>query len=142
MNWFSVQAERLWHALSLFDVGAIFGNWLFILTLSGLIVGWTIVQARDLTRATRQLAEAFRQAKRRLDRTPPDKMAFPTEFEDVAIDFAQSDLLKSAWRDWHATLIPPTGEDRRPVYATIRPGGYFSLDLLGQCGINPRFHAT
>lgn len=138
MSWFSAQAD---HLASASNFAEVFGNPLVILTICTLILAWAGVAAVRLRRGVELFKEALAQAYGRLEGTPAESVQFATIYEEVSGTLRSAAVLGPAWRDWAATLITPT-EAGRPVRATIRPGEYFTLDLLRECRVNPRLHAA
>lgn len=141
MTWLSAQAGRLAAAATSGDAAAIYGNWLVIIVVCALIVMWAVIAGIRLRRGTNRFVIELDGARRQLEGTPADSAQFAGAYEAISAAFRVAGIVGPIWRDWDATLITPA-EAGRPVRATIRPGSYFTLDLLRECGINPRIHAA
>lgn len=141
MERLSAQLDRLLAAVASGDPAAIYGNWLVIFIVCAVIVLWAFIAAIRLRLGVRRFVAEFNEARRQLDGTPADSTQFAGAYEATSAAFRTARILGPVWRDWDPTLITPV-EAGRPVRATIRPGSYFTLDLLRECGINPRIHAA
>jgi hypothetical protein len=129
------------HAATTLDASAFFGNWITILILSCGLILWALTSARKLHRAALALRNAIDGATAGLRATPSEARAFVVHYERIATQLGEAPIIGPAWRDWRATLIVP---DRAgvPVRSTVRPETYLTVDLLRDCGINPRHHAA
>lgn len=139
--WITVLAHEWGEAMLAGDLVHVFGNWLTIGALSCVLIGWAAWAGARFARGTNRLAEALGGALKALDATPADARAFAAEYERIAAEFESWRVIGPAWRDWRATLVTPT-TTAVPVRSTLRPSDYLSLDLLRNCGIQPRLHAA
>jgi len=123
------------------DFPTLIGNWITIGVFSLVIVLWAIIAACHLGQGARRFTKAFDQARSNLNATPAQSAEFASHYEAVSNALRDAPVIGPAWRDWVATLLTPSIENR-PVQSTIRPGEYFGLELLRECAINPRLHAA
>jgi hypothetical protein len=123
------------------DLPAFIGNWIVIGVVCLMIVVWGLVAGWRFWQGTRRFVAAFDKARAALKATPSRSVDFAAHYEQANNTLRDAQVIGPAWRDWAATLLTPSVENR-PVQSTIRPGEYFGLDLLRECGINPRLHAA
>lgn len=123
------------------DLPAFIGNWIVISVVCLMIVVWGLVAGWRFWQGTRRFVAAFDNARAALTATPSRSVDFAAHYEQANNTLRDAQAIGPAWRDWAATLLTPSVENR-PVQSTIRPGEYFGLDLLRECGINPRLHAA
>jgi len=123
------------------DWPALIGNWIVISVVCSMIVVWGLVAGWRFWNGTRRFAVAFDKACATLKATPSRSVDFAAQYEEANETLRDAQVIGPAWKDWAATLLTPSIENR-PVQSTIRPGEYFGLDLLRECQINPRLHAA
>ena len=123
------------------DAAKLFGNWLTILGLSSCLTIWAIYAGWRLQRGTHQFRRASLSALTKLQDTPAAAQLFVASYERVRGELSEDTIIGPSWRDWVATLITPTVPGL-PVRSTVRPSEFISLELLRNCGINPRLHTA
>jgi hypothetical protein len=139
--WIVDHAVAVWIAMRSHDFAAAFGNPLSITVFSTLLLVWTATAGTRLTLGAGRLGRALTSATAKLTTTPARATQFAADYERIAEFFDAQTVISPAWRDWRATLITevPAGG---AVRSTVRPSDYISLELLRECGINPRLHAS
>ncbi|MBN8890991.1 MAG: hypothetical protein J0H91_11950, partial [Rhodospirillales bacterium] len=135
-TWITGLAHDWWEAALGGHLVLVFGNWLTIIALSSLLIAWALWAGTRFAKGANRLANALKGASRVLGPTPGEAHLFAADYERVAAELDNWDVIGPAWRDWRATLITPSTAGA-PIRSTLRPSDYLSLDLLRNCNIRP-----
>jgi len=141
LDWIANAADGWGAALIAGDFPKLFGNWLTIIGLSIVLIIWAVIAGRRLSDGVGRFSRAFLSALAQLKQTPAAAHAFASSYEKIKTDIGEDPIIGPVWRDWDATLITPTAPNL-PVRSTVRPAEYLSIELLDNCGVNPRLHAA